>query len=196
MTSLTPIWRPRENQEALAEEKRIPVFQPVPPETPPKAEIGSTPQLHASMLARHREDPDFEKDPGHEPEAIKHNHHLPEADIKSGNAAAYPKFKKIFSKILRETARLLDEINAGVLAFNRGEGSARYTKAKMAFEEFLNDLDNPHSHDDEHHRASRFNGVTIKWVSIAPKHEGALITGATVIVKWMGGTHHSSSSLP
>ena len=88
--------------------------------------------------------------------------------------------KRIFDFILAEAAAKLADLNTQA-------GQAGYGAAVTAYNNFLDELND---------QAPTTLGVTMNWIVIEPvMSAGGLIVGARVIVRWLGGTHSSSSGV-
>jgi hypothetical protein len=102
----------------------------------------------------------------------------------AANKRAMRQFEKIYAWILQETAKKLGKINDAVS--KRGVG---YTAAVDDFNDFVDGI-------NDQDPASKHNGPTMLWAVIEPvMDEKFIIVGAVVKVKWLGGTHSSSSGI-
>jgi hypothetical protein len=175
----------------------VPMFQALPPQPEVDPEFikhlmeAETEKLKVKLSGM---GPVAEPKPHDEPIKHKHGHeHEDEA-----NKEAFRQLREIFTWIQSEALKRLIALNDALIQLNRvqdqeaaaDEARKSYDRARQDFDQFVTDLDNPHP-------PNKHNGVTMKWATIQPDvMPGGFIRGAKVIVRWAGGSHISSSSLP
>ena len=218
MQANIPEWKPSRREKKIKEQP-VPMYQPLPPEPQPDPLWEKHFQQAETRRLKEKKDelvPDREPEQ-HETPIIHDDSRVPEF------REEFDEMKRIYTVIRRGALERLIAINDALRDFNHSQTSpdskmdtkaawGAYEKARADFEEFCADLDNPHvpgqaghthDHEEAHVHAGAqgpkwfTNGVTLKWASIQPKLvEGGFISGAKVIVRWAGGSHISSDSLP
>ena len=180
----------------------VPAFQLVPPAPEAFTDFVAESKKPGFVGLGNFRDKEAPKSPKPPPEekALEHNDNMPDDDEPSGNKVNLPKLKAIFNWVVGETTVKLANINDALVKFNVDPvtGLAAYEAAKGAFEDWVKCLDNPHpfNHLDPSLQG-KCNGVTMKWASIEPvEGNGGFVVGARIVVRWNGGSHSSSSSVP
>jgi hypothetical protein len=209
MQTNIPEWKPTPKEKDLGNHQSIPMFQPLPPQEPQpdRGFPGTFMEANTEALKKKAKELGLEEPPKQHDDVIKHDHHRPQDFV-----VEFQQMKRIYKVICKGALERLIAINDALRDLNLSESAsllsesasdadkgkaarAAYEKATADFERFCAELDNPHVQAPDPNRFT--NGITLKWASIQPKVlEGGFISGAKVIVRWAGGSHISSDSLP
>jgi hypothetical protein len=175
---------------------QVPAYQLVPPKDPwhvaapdPAAALSQ-----AKAIGEPAPSPPLDPLPD-ETNPIDHDHRKPPG-TDPANDKAMAKLKAIFDEIKRNASIKIAALNQGIVDFNVKKDRDTYDRARYAFLEFLDGLDNPHPKTDPKHRGSDWNGVTMKWASLEPVYGPCdFVVGLKVVVRWAGGSHSSAGTV-
>ena len=120
-------------------------------------------------------------------EPIGHVHENSRLFFSVHSKAAFKRIADVYDYILSQAAEKLGALNNGIRDYNI-DGGASYAIAAQDFNDFLGEVNDLDSNTNS-------NARTMQWAVIEPVMQGDYIVGAVVKVKWLGGTHSSSSGV-